>query len=78
MDVVLPVVVTIVLVPTNVRVNVQLPDGNPLSVTEPVVTVQVGCVIVPTVGADIAVAGLITTLLVAIEVHPAEFFTVNV
>ena len=31
---------------------VQLPEGKPLKTTVPVATAQVGCVIVPTVGAD--------------------------
>ena len=58
---------------------VQLPAGKPLNTTLPVATVQVGCVIVPTVGA-VGVTGcaLITTLADAEEVHPTEFVTVNV
>ena len=44
------------------RVNVHVPDdGNPLSATEPVVTAQVGCVIVPTVG---TVGGVLFTVTV--------------
>ena len=35
---------------------VQLPDGNPLNTTLPVAVAQVGCVMVPTVGA-LGVAG---------------------
>jgi hypothetical protein len=31
---------------------VQFPDGKPLNATLPVATAQVGCVIVPTIGAD--------------------------
>ena len=42
---VLPVVTTL----PGLRVNVQLPDGRPVRVTEPVATEQVGCAIVPTV-----------------------------
>ena len=74
-DVVLPVVV----VPPGERVNVHEPDGKPLNTTEPVATVQVGCVIVPTVGLDGPEGtALITTLEDAGEVQPATFFTVNV
>ena len=58
---------------------VQLPEGNPLSTTLPVDTVHVGCVMVPTVGAE-GVEGwaLITTLAEADEVHPAALVTLNV
>ena len=57
---------------------VQLPAGSPLSTTEPVATVQVGCVIVPTTGA-VGVAGctLITTLADASDVQPTELVTVK-
>ena len=56
--VVLPVVVNVL----GVLVTVHVPDGKSLNTTEPVATVQVGWVIVPTVG-FIGVAGcvLITT-----------------
>lgn len=37
---------------------VQLPEGNPLKITLPVVEMHVGCVIVPTVGA----AGVVLTV----------------
>ena len=51
--------------------------GNPLNTTLPVETKQVGCVIVPTVGA-VGVAGwtLITTLAEACEIHPEALVTV--
>ena len=56
---------------------VQLPAGNPFNTTDPVATVHVGCVSVPTVG---AVGGsgwaLMTTLAEAGDVHPAAFVTV--
>ena len=56
---------------------VQLPAGKPFNTTLPVATVQVGCVIVPTVG---AVGGsgcvLITTSADAGDVHPAALVTV--
>ena len=45
----------VVLVPVPVidpGLIVQLPAGNPLNTTLPVAVEQVGCVIVPTVGAD--------------------------
>lgn len=45
--------VPLVVAPPGLRVNVHVPDeGNPPSTTLPVATVQVGCVLVPTVGAD--------------------------
>ena len=45
-------------------------DGRLLSTTEPVLTVQVGCVGIPTVGASgIAGAALICTLAEAADVH---------
>ena len=71
----LPVVVIL----PGILVTVHEPDGKPLSTTEPVVTAQVGCVIVPTVGLD-GVDGtvLTTTFAEATETHPAEFLTVNV
>jgi hypothetical protein len=55
---------------------VQLPAGRPFSITLPVGTAQVGCVIVPTAGA-VGAAGtaLITTLAEAGEVHPAALVT---
>lgn len=58
---------------------VQLPEGKPFKTTLPVASVQVGCVIVPTVGAD-GVTGcvFITTLADAEDVHPTELVTVNV
>ena len=45
-------------------------EGNPLSATLPVLTLQVGCVIVPTVGAEgneftVAIISVLET-----EVHP--------
>jgi hypothetical protein len=56
---------------------VQVPAGKPLNNTLPVAKAQVGCVIVPTVGAvGVTGCGLITTLADATEVHPAEFVTV--
>jgi hypothetical protein len=56
---------------------VQFPVGNPLKTTLPVATVHVGCVMVPTVGAE-GVTGcvLMTTLPEAVEVHPTELVTV--
>jgi hypothetical protein len=51
--------------------------GNPLNATLPVPTLQVGWVIVPTVGA-VGVAGwvLITTLAEDGEIHPEALVTV--
>ena len=56
---------------------VQLPAGKPLNITLPVAVVQVGCIIVPTVGADdVTGCTLMTTLAEAIDVHPAVLVTV--
>lgn len=56
---------------------VQLPAGKPFNTTEPVDTVQVGCVMVPTVGATgVNGCGLITILADAGEVHPTSLVTV--
>ena len=49
-----------VVVPPGVLVNVHVPDaGKLLKTTLPVATVQVGCVIVPTVGAGICVTVIV-------------------
>ena len=73
-DVLLPVVVT----PPGLRVSVHVSNGNPLNDTEPVATVQVGCVMAPTTGADgVAGCGLICTLPDAGEVHPTALVTLN-
>ena len=75
MDEVFPVVVTF----PGFLVIVQVPDGSPVSFTDPVVTVQVGCVIVLIAGAvGIAGAAFITTFPVAGEVQPPAFVTLNV
>jgi hypothetical protein len=56
--VVLPVVVNVL----GVLVTVHVPDGKSLNTTEPAATVQVGWVIVPTVGfSGVAGCALITT-----------------
>ena len=56
---------------------VQVPEGNPFNTTLPVARAQVGCVIVPMVGADgVTGCGLIITLAEAAEVQP--WVTVNV
>jgi hypothetical protein len=72
--------VPVVVVPPGVLVNVQVPvAGKPFNTTLPVATSHVGCVMVPTAGAD-GVDGLesITTSADAAEVHPAELVTVKV
>ena len=56
--------------------TVQFPAGNPLNTTLPVATVQVGCVMVPTMGA-VGVAAVKSTLDEAAEVQPSEFMTVK-
>ena len=56
---------------------VQLPAGKPFNTTLPVVNAQVGCVMVPTVGAPGEPgAALMTTLPEAGEVHPAALVIV--
>lgn len=56
---------------------VQLPAGSPLNSTLPVETVQVGCVIAPTMGADgVTGCALIITLADTDDIHPAELVTV--
>ncbi len=73
--VVLPVVVTL----PGILVMVQFPAGKPLSTTLPVEVAQVGCVIVPTVGAAGSAGCAFTTALVlANEVQPALLVTVKV
>lgn len=56
-----------------------MPVGKPFKTTLPVATVQVGCVIFPTKGAD-GVKGcvLIITFSDATDVHPTELVTVKV
>jgi hypothetical protein len=49
---------------------VQAPDGKPLKATLPVGTVQVGWVMIPTIGAVVVGTALITTFAEATEVHP--------
>ncbi len=68
----------VVVVPPGVLVNVQVPDaGRSFKTTLPVDTVHVGCVIVPTVGAEgEAGAVFITTLAEDDEVHPVALVTV--
>jgi hypothetical protein len=74
----------VVLIPVEVKftfpgnlVIVQLPEGNPLNVTLPVATEQVGCIIMPTIGAVTDGAAFITTFDEADELQiPLE--TVNV
>jgi len=56
---------------------VQFPAGKPFKVTLPVATVQEGCIITPTAGADgVAGCALITLLAEGDETHPEEFVTV--
>ena len=58
---------------------VQFPAGNPLSATLPVANEQVGCAIIPTIGATgVAGNGFITALTEASEIHPAAFVTVKI
>ena len=77
-DIVVLVPVPVVVFPPGLRVNVQVPEeGNPLSTTLPVATLQVGCVMAPTVGAVGAIgAALITKIADAGEIHVVAFVTV--
>jgi len=50
---------------------VQFPAGSPFNTTLPVATEQVGCVIVPTTGAEgVTGCGLMTILAEGAEAHP--------
>ena len=75
---VLLVPVPMVVIPPGVLVNVQVPvAGKPFKTTLPVAVEQVGCVIVPTVGADgDDGAASITTLTDDAEIQPASLVTV--
>ena len=69
--------VPVVTVAPGVLVRVQVPDeGNPLKRTLPVATAQVGCVIVPIIGADCTGWAFITTLADVDETHPDALVTV--
>jgi hypothetical protein len=70
----------VVVVPPGDAVTVQEPvAGKPLRATDPVETAQVGCVIVPTIGADAAVGAVFIAADVdAVEIQPPAFVTVNV
>jgi len=69
-----------VVVPPGDRVSVHVPtEGNPDKTTLPVARAQVGCVMVPTVGAaGEAGCALISTLAEAGETQPAALVTVKV
>ena len=56
-----PVVAEPVKLPDGLPATVQLPDGRPLSATLAVDVAQVGCVIVPIVGADGVIGCALTT-----------------
>lgn len=78
-----PVIIVLEPVPLvmdapGVLIKVQVPvAGNPFKVTLPVATVQVGCIIVPTVGAVGADnRGLIIILADDTDVHPEALVTV--
>ena len=68
------------IIPPGVLLTVQVRDkGRLFNTTLPVEILQVGCVIVPTIGAvGIAGCALITTSTVGNETHPEELVTVNV
>jgi hypothetical protein len=71
----------VVVNPPGVVVTVQVPDaGNPDKATLPVAKAQVGCVIVPTIGADGGPGCVIIVAVVveAADVQPEALVTVNV
>jgi len=71
--------VPVVVVPPGDLVTVQVPeDGRPLNTTLPVATPHVGCVIVPTIGADGVSGWALIVTLVPDDVHPAELLAVTV
>lgn len=73
-----PVIVVLAVLPLILPgLIVHVPEGRPLSITLPVLTVHVGCVTEPIAGA-VGVTGcaLITMLAEAAEVQPTEFVTV--
>jgi len=74
-----PVIVVLVVDPViPPGLMVQFPAGNPLSATLPVANEQVGCAIIPTIGATgVAGNGFITALTDASDMHPAAFVTVK-
>ena len=78
MPVAIPDIVVLVAEPElDPGLIVQLPAGKPLNNTLPVAVVQVGCVMVPTVGAaDVTGCALTTILADAVDVHPAVLVTV--
>lgn len=56
----------------------QFPEGKSVRITLPVATEQVGCVMVPTVGADgVTGCALITTATEEADVQPDELVTVK-
>jgi len=65
--------VPVIVAPPGDLVTVHVPvAGNPLRATLPVAIAHVGCVIVPTTGAEgDAGTALMTTLADAVEIHPA-------
>jgi hypothetical protein len=75
---VVPVPDPLVLVPPGVLVNVQVPVAGKLLITTlPVETAQVGCVILPAVGAGGGPGiSLITITDEGDDVHPEELVTV--
>lgn len=68
------------VMPPGVLVIVQVPEaGKPFNTTEPVGVPQLGCVIVPTVGAaGFAGAALMATLPESPETQPTSLVTVKV
>ena len=72
-------IVVLELFPVNAPgLMVQFPEGRPVSITLPVATEHVGCVIVPAAGAPgLEGCEFIIISPVAAEVHPEELVTVK-
>jgi hypothetical protein len=70
--------VPVVVAPPGLVVIVQVPvEGSPLRTTLPVTRVQLGWVIVPTIGAEgVKGCGLITISEEGNEIHPSAFVTI--
>ena len=73
-----PEIVLLAPVPTSPPgLIVQFPVGKPFNTTLPVDNIQLGCVMVPTIGADgVEGCALIAIFADATEVHPTAFATV--
>jgi len=61
----------VIIAPPGLAVTVHGAEGNPLNITAPVAEIQVGCVTVPTIGAEGMIGGAkMVTVADGKEVHP--------